>query len=47
LVKLAVEEKRDVQVIHKPDAETLKAIEDAEKGKTEKVSLTDFRKQLY
>jgi hypothetical protein len=36
-----------VEVIKKPNEETLAAMHDAENGKTEKLSLTEFRKQLY
>jgi hypothetical protein len=31
----------------KPNAETIKAIEDVENGNTEKLTLSEFRKQLY
>lgn len=31
----------------KPNSETIKAIEDVENGNTEKLTLSEFRKQLY
>ncbi len=36
-----------VEPVKKPNAETIKAIEDVENGKTEKLTLSEFRKQLY
>ena len=46
-VKTFVSEKKGVEIVRVPNAETLKAMQDAENGKTEKITLTELRKQLY
>lgn len=46
-VKTFVSEKKGVEIVKTPNAETLKAMQDAENGKTEKITLTELRKQLY
>lgn len=46
-VKTFVAEKKGVEIVKTPNAETLKAMQDAESGKTEKITLTELRKQLY
>ena len=38
LIRIGVSEKKGIEVIKEPNAETLKAIEDVEKGKTFKVN---------
>jgi hypothetical protein len=37
LIKVSSEENQGVEIIHVPNAETIKAIEDVQKGKTTKV----------
>lgn len=46
-VKTFVSEKKGVEIVKVPNAETLKAMQDAENGKTEKITLSELRKQLY
>lgn len=38
---------KSVEMVKKPNDETLAAMRDADNGKTEKITLEDFRKQLY
>ena len=47
LIKFGSSEKNGVEVLHFPNEETLEAIKEVEEGKTTKVSLSEFRKQLY
>lgn len=37
----------EIEIIRTPNEETLKAMNDVKLGKTEKITLTQFRKQLY
>lgn len=47
LIHFATQEKKGVEIIHEPNAETKKAIEAVERGEVETVSLSEFRKELY
>ena len=47
LIKISVADKKGVEVVRSFNEETIKAIEDVENGKAEKLTLGDFRKQLY
>jgi hypothetical protein len=47
LIQLSSKENKGVEVLHFPNEETLEAIKEVEEGKTTKMSLTEFRKQLY
>lgn len=47
LIKISVADKKGVEVVRSFNEETIKAIEDVENGKAEKLTLEDFRKQLY
>jgi hypothetical protein len=45
-LKQFVKNDKSVEIIKLPNEETIKAIHEVEKGKTEKISLTQFREQL-
>jgi hypothetical protein len=47
LIKITAADKKGVEVVRTFNAETIKAIEDVEAGRTEKISLEEFRNQLY
>jgi hypothetical protein len=47
LIKITAADKKGVEVVRTFNAETIKAIEDVEEGRTEKISLEEFRNQLY
>ena len=47
LVKTFVAKKNGIEVVKTPNSETKKAINEVKAGKATKVSLTEFRKQLY
>jgi hypothetical protein len=47
LIKFSSAEKKGVEVLYYPNEETLDAIKEVEEGKTSKMSLDEFRKQLY
>jgi len=47
LIKITAADKKGVEVVRTFNAETIKAIEDVEAGRTEKITLDEFRKLLY
>ncbi len=47
LIKITAADKKGVEVVRTFNAETIKAIEDVEAGRTEKISIEEFRNQLY
>lgn len=49
MIKLGVAEKKGVEILSERELneETKRAIADAQQGKTETISLEEFRKQLY
>ena len=47
LIKITAADKKGVEIVRTFNTETIKAIEDIEAGRTEKISLEEFRNQLY
>jgi hypothetical protein len=47
LIKITAADKKGVEVVRMFNSETIKAIEDVEAGRTEKITLDEFRKLLY